>query len=149
MASPTLPDAGRIPPATRTALIIALAIVFVLCTGWLDGGAGVLNADIAPVAELAELCDGEVLLYALSADNATLTQHRAQPEARAVFVRGEHICLATGAKERVLGSLAALRPAVGSTPDTTALLAAIAGAWALGIAPDLIAAGIKTFEYQH
>ena len=115
----------------------------------LEGGAGVLNADIAPVAELAELCDGEVLLYALSADNATLTQHRAQPEARAVFVRGEHICLATGAKERVLGSLAALRPAVGSTPDTTALLAAIAGAWALGIAPDLIAAGIKTFEYQH
>ncbi|WP_024539041.1 cyanophycin synthetase [Comamonas badia] len=115
----------------------------------LDGGAGVLNADIPAVAELAELCDGEVLLYALSADNAALTQHRAQPEARAVFVHGDQICLATGAKERVLGRLAALHPADGSPPDTAALLAAIAGAWALGIAPDLIAAGIKTFEYQH
>ena len=31
-------------------------------------------------------------------------------------------------------------------PDTDALLAAIGTAWALDIAPDLIGAGIKTFE---
>ena len=31
-------------------------------------------------------------------------------------------------------------------PDTDALLAAVGTAWALDIAPDLIGAGIKTFE---
>ena len=31
-------------------------------------------------------------------------------------------------------------------PDTEALLAAVGAAWALDIAPDLIGAGIKTFE---
>jgi len=114
----------------------------------LDDGAGVLNADIEAVAQLAELCDGEVLLYALSADNAVLAHHRATDNGRAVYARASDICLATGAKERVLGTLAALQPAHGPAPDTSALLAAIAGAWALGIAPDLIAAGIKTFEYH-
>ena len=32
-------------------------------------------------------------------------------------------------------------------PDTPALLAAIAAAWSMDIAPDLIVAGIKTFDY--
>ena len=41
-----------------------------------------------------------------------------------------------------------LRPVNGFEPDTPALLAAIATAWALDITPDLIAAGIKTFDYQ-
>ena len=35
----------------------------------------------------------------------------------------------------------------GRRPDTPALLAAIAAAWSMDIAPDLIGAGIKTFEY--
>ena len=68
--------------------------------------------------------------------------------ARAVFVRDGQVVLATGAKERVLGSLAQLSLAGGQQPEVPALLAAIAAAWALGIAPDLIAAGIKTFDYQ-
>ena len=46
----------------------------------LDEGAGVLNADIAQVAELASLCDGEVLLYSTSADNAAVSAHRANTE---------------------------------------------------------------------
>ena len=33
-----------------------------------------------------------------------------------------------------------------STPPVATLLAAMGAAWALDIAPDLIAAGIKTFE---
>ena len=118
----------------------------------LDEGAGVLNADIAQVAELAPLCDGEVLLYSTSADNAVIAAHRADTEngneGRAVFVRGEQVILATGASERVLGTLAALTPAGGQRPDTPALLAAIATAWSMDIGPDLIAAGIKTFDYQ-
>jgi len=115
----------------------------------LAGGAGVLNADIAPVAELAGLCDGEVLPYSLAADNPVVAAHRARHEGRAVFAHGSRVVLATGAKERVLGELSALHPAGGAAPDTAALLAAIAAAWAMGIAPDLIAAGIKTFEYHN
>ncbi|WP_404301705.1 cyanophycin synthetase [Alicycliphilus denitrificans] len=114
----------------------------------LDEGAGVLNADIAQVAELSALCDGEVLLYSTSADNAAIAAHRAEAEGRAVFVRGGQVILATGTSERVLGTLAALSLAGGQQPDTPALLAAIAAAWSMDIAPDLIAAGIKTFEYQ-
>ena len=56
--------------------------------------------------------------------------------------------LATGTQERVLGTLQALSLAGGKRPDTSALLAAIATAWALDITPELIGAGIKTFEYQ-
>ena len=50
-------------------------------------------------------------------------------------------------QERVLGRLSSLSLAGGTQPDTAALLAAIAAAWAMDITPDLIAAGIKTFEY--
>ena len=55
--------------------------------------------------------------------------------------------VATGSAEHVLGTLSELtfgRNAI--MPDTDALLAAIGAAWALDIAPDLIGAGIKTFE---
>ena len=113
----------------------------------LDEGAGVLNADIAQVAELAPLCDGEVLLYSTAADNPAIAAHRAEDEGRAVFVRAGQVILATGASERVLGTLAALSPPGGQQPDTPALLAAIAAAWSMDVGPDLIAAGIKTFEY--
>ncbi|MCA0439141.1 MAG: cyanophycin synthetase [Proteobacteria bacterium] len=114
----------------------------------LSDGAGVLNADIAQVAELAPLCDGEVLLYSTSADNGPIAAHRADGEGRAVFVRDGQVVLATGASERVLGSLQTLSLPGGRQPDVAALLAAIATAWSMHIGPDLIAAGIKTFEYQ-
>jgi cyanophycin synthetase len=113
----------------------------------LDEGAGVLNADDAQVADLARLCDGEVLFYSLDAGNPLVAAHRAEKDGRAVFVRDGQVVLATGAKERLLGRLASLSLAGGAQPDTAALLAAIATAWAMDITPDLIAAGIKTFEY--
>ena len=119
----------------------------------LDEGAGVLNADLPEVAELAELCDGEVILYATDAANEAVAAHRANTEAqheggRAVLVKGNQVVLATGTQERVLGTLDALSLPGGKKPDPPALLAAIATAWALDITPDLIGAGIKTFEYQ-
>ena len=79
----------------------------------LDEGAGVLNADLPEVADLAELCDGEVILYSMDAANEAVATHRANTEAqheggRAVFVKGNNVVLATGAQERVLGTLDAL-----------------------------------------
>jgi len=113
----------------------------------LAGGAAVLHAAIAQVAELAPLCDGSVVLYAQDPDLAAIVQHRAENSGRAVVLKNGRVVLATGNAEHVLGALGDLtfgRNAV--VPDTDALLAAVATAWALDIAPDLIGAGIKTFE---
>ena len=113
----------------------------------LEGGAAVLNAADQQVADLAPLCDGAVVLYAQDASLPSIVEHRAQDHGRAVVLRNSRVVLATGSAEHVLGTLSELtfgRNAI--VPDTDALLAAIAAAWALDIAPDLIGAGIKTFE---
>ena len=110
-------------------------------------GASVLNAAITQVADLAPLSDGAVVLYAQDATLPAIVAHRATDNGRAVIVKNGRVVLATGSAEHVLGSLADLtfgRNAV--VPDTDALLAAVGAAWALDIAPDLIGAGIKTFE---
>ena len=113
----------------------------------LDGGAAVLNAADPQVADLAPLCDGGVVLYAQDASLPAIVEHRARDQGRAVVVRNSRVVLATGSAEHVLGTLSELtfgRNAI--VPETDALLAAIGAAWALDIAPDLIGAGIKTFE---
>ncbi|MFZ3125245.1 MAG: cyanophycin synthetase [Acidovorax sp.] len=113
----------------------------------LEGGAAVLNAADPQVAGLAPLCDGDVVLYAQDASLPAIVEHRARDQGRAVLVRNSRVVLATGNAEHLLGTLSELtfgRNAV--VPDTDALLAAIGAAWALDIAPDLIGAGIKTFE---
>ncbi|GKT17696.1 cyanophycin synthetase [Acidovorax sp. SUPP2522] len=113
----------------------------------LPGGAAVLNAAEPQVLELAPLSDGAVVLYAQDGTLPAIAEHRAQDNGRAVFVKAGRVVLATGSAEHVLGALADLtfgRNAVQTEPDT--LLAIVATAWALEIAPDLIGAGIKTFE---
>ncbi len=113
----------------------------------LPGGAAVLNAAEPQVLELAPLCDGAVVLYGQDAQQSAIVQHRAQDNGRAVVVKNGRVVLATGSAEHVLGAVSELtfgRNAVAADTDT--LLAIAATAWALDIAPDLIAAGIKTFE---
>ena len=113
----------------------------------LADGAAVLNAAEAQVVDLARLCDGDVVLYAQDHTLPAIAEHRAKDNGRAVLVKNGRVVLATGSAEHVLGSLTELtfgRNAV--VPDTDALLAAAGAAWALDIAPDLIGAGIKTFE---
>jgi cyanophycin synthetase len=113
----------------------------------LSEGAAVLNAAIPQVADLAPLSDGAVVLYAQDATLPAIVEHRAKDNGRAVVVKNGRVVLATGSAEHVLGALADLtfgRQAV--VPDTDTLLAAVGTAWALDIAPDLIGAGIKTFE---
>ncbi|QXZ09815.1 cyanophycin synthetase [Comamonas sp. Y33R10-2] len=142
LADHDVQEAGQMRRVMRTQIDVVL-----------DGGAGVLNADLPEVADLADLCDGEVVLYSTEATNEFIAAHRSNTEVqheggRAVFVKGSNVVLATGTQERVLGTLDALSLAGGKRPDTPALLAAIATAWAMDITPDLIGAGIKTFEYQ-
>jgi cyanophycin synthetase len=119
----------------------------------LSDGVAVLNAGDPAVAALASLCDGEVVFYAAHADSETdaterLRLHRVAG-GRAVFLRQGRVVLATGAQELLLPDLGQRRrrgALPGLPPET--LLAAVAAAWALDISPDLVAAGIETFDAE-
>ncbi len=116
----------------------------------LASGVGVLNAEDTRLAELAPLCDGDVILYGADPKLPAIVQHRAKGArgGRAVFVRDGRVMLATGSSESRLAELQRLCRRWAGAMDTTALLPAIAAAWAMDIAPDLIVAGIETFDAE-
>ena len=109
----------------------------------LPSGTAVINAMDAQALALAELCDGRVIFYALSPDHPTLLAHRGQGH-QVVCLRENNIVLAHGAQERPLLRLDSLKPAKAAQPEM--VMAAVAAAWALNITPELIAAGLRTFE---
>lgn len=109
----------------------------------LSDGVAVLNAEDERIADLARLCDGSVILYALDGSTAPIDAHRVTG-GRAVYL-GRHGCvLADGSRETVLPDLQPLAARAEPLP-AEALLAAVAAAWALGIDADLITAGVQTF----
>jgi len=117
----------------------------------MPNGIAVLNAADPRIAEMAALCDGAVILYATDGAGEALVVHRASG-GRIAFVRDGWAILAVGSAEIRCANLeqASRRFATGGThlsaEDTVeALLAAMATAWALGISPELMAAGIDTF----
>ena len=113
----------------------------------LPEGAAVLNAADARLVEMAQLCDGDVILYAADGAHANLAEHREQG-GRCVFMKHDHLMLATGSDETPCADLAKIRRrrASGTAESNETLLAAVAAAWALGIGPELIAAGIETLS---
>ena len=125
-------DASQMPKVLRTQVDVVL-----------DHGVAVLNAGNPEVAALASLCDGESILYAVDPQAALLAAHL-EAGGRAVRLNGRIAELLQGpgpAKQVV--ELA--RWACAST-RAEAVMASIAAAWALGIAPALIRAGIETFQ---
>ena len=113
----------------------------------LKDGAAVLNASDARIAAMAELCDGEVVLYAIDPALPALAAHRAGG-ARAAFVRGGDLVFARGSDEITVGPLPPLaqQPGPGQAASLLTLLAGAAAAWVLGVAPELIATGLHSFE---
>ena len=109
----------------------------------LSHGVAVLNAADAQIVDLAGLCDGAVIFYALDERNDVLRRHRAEG-GRAVFLRDDHIVLATGPDEMPLLGLSKVKPATASHP--AALLAAAAAGWALDVPTDLICAGLRNHD---
>lgn len=107
----------------------------------LPTGVAVLNAADERVADLASLCDGSVIFFAISPTTPTLVAHREKGE-RSVYISAGNIVLASGTEEILISHALQNR----STLDTENVLAAIAAAWALGVSPDLMRAGIETFE---
>ena len=76
-----------------------------------------------------------------------LVDHRAK-EGRCVFLQGGAAVLAQGSSETSGANVDSLRArfkAAGQDVAADAVLAAVATAWALGISPELIAAGLDTF----
>jgi cyanophycin synthetase len=109
----------------------------------LPSGTAVLNADAPQVPELADLCDGRVIFYAMTADHPVLQSHRAAGE-RVVFLNQEHMVLAHGPNDMAKLPLSSLKKAKASQPQM--VMAAIAAAWACNVSIELIAAGLRTFE---
>jgi cyanophycin synthetase len=121
-------------------------------------GAAVLNAADPRIVDMAELCDGEVVLYGLDERNPAIVAHRTLSR-RAVFARGRSIVCATGAGETVLADLlegvhghsreAAREVARGDGARASAdeaTLAGVAAAWARGLELDVIVTGVATFR---
>jgi cyanophycin synthetase len=115
----------------------------------LPGGAAVLNADHAGVADMQPLCDGEVIFYSLDPGAAAIAAHRTG-NGRAVYVRQNQVVLATGTTEKFLPGLGKLtawcKRHARSGITESSLLAAIGTAWALDIPLNLIGAGIEAFD---
>jgi cyanophycin synthetase len=109
----------------------------------LPDGVAVLNGADEQVVEMAPLCDGEVIFYALDEQLPAIAAHRAAG-GRAVFLRDSSIVLATGSVDTALLPRSYLTPAQAASPG--AVLAAIGAVWALGLDPDLMCAGLRTFD---
>ena len=109
----------------------------------LPSGTAVINAVASQAQELADLCDGGVIFYACDGDHPILVRHLKAGH-KTVFLRDDAVVLAEPLQEIVLLRLHHLKPAKAEQPEM--VMAAVAAAWALGITPELIAAGLRTFE---
>ncbi|MFL9880385.1 cyanophycin synthetase [Herbaspirillum rhizosphaerae] len=112
----------------------------------LPDGVAVLNAEDPLVADMANLCDGEVIFFGTDAAGSVMAEHLKQGK-RGVFVRNGDVILATGDKEVLVSAVVSIPitggGAVGFQIEN--VLAAVAAAWALDISADLIRAGIELF----
>jgi cyanophycin synthetase len=131
-------DAEQVFHALRTQIDIVLS-----------DGAAVLNAADPIVLRMAELCDGEVILYGPGPYLPAIVEHRARG-GRALFLRDNRIMLATGPVEGPLAELPtfAARRDEGEADRSASVLAATGAAVALGIAVEMIRVGIETFEQE-
>lgn len=109
----------------------------------LPTGFAVLNADDEKVVELAQLCDGQVIFYGHHVNLPVIAAHRGN-EGRAVYLQGKDIILSTGMLESAQLPYSTFKFA--STVSSQSIMAAVSAAWALGIAPDLIGAGLASYE---
>ena len=109
----------------------------------LPTGTAVLNAADPQVVEMAPLCDGQVIFYGLDATLPALASHRASGE-RVVFLNKQHIVMSQGMNEVGTILLSTLKPSKADRPEM--IMAAVAAAWALDLSPELIGAGLRTFD---
>ena len=125
-------DADRLFNVVRTQIDVIL-----------HHGTAVLNAADPQVVAMAALCDGKVIFYGLDAQLDALATHRASGE-RVVFVQDGNIVMIRDMNEVARIPLESLKRSKAEQPEM--VMAAVAAAWALDIAPELIGAGLRTFD---
>jgi cyanophycin synthetase len=110
----------------------------------LPNGYAVLNADDAGVLEMASHTKGQLLLFSRAASTHALLEHL-KNDGRAVFRDGDWLVLGHGARRIPLFELAPLRCPVLGLPAFLVedLLAAVAGALALGASAEQVRAGLS------
>lgn len=113
----------------------------------LPSGYAVLNAADEAVADLAQYCDGSVILFAADDHEPRLMSH-VQEGGRAGFWRDGQLILAEGKLEQSV--LSTQRPGVSrllknNLLTTQDILIAACAAWAMGMDTDLIRAGVKSY----
>ncbi len=115
----------------------------------LPHGAAVLNAHDAVALEMAPLSKGAVMLYGTEASLPAIAAHRASG-GRVVFLRDGRIVMAAAEGETVLfqRNRGAAPAQLGAALPFAVVLPAVAAAWALGLAPDLIETALATFEAE-
>ena len=112
----------------------------------LPNGAAVLNAREPMLVEMASLCDGEVIYFALDPQLPVISEHLSHGK-RAVIVRYDQIMLASAQGEVALIRLADIPLTQGGkdTAQVENMLAAIAVAWALDVSLDVMRTRVETF----
>ena len=111
----------------------------------LPSGVGVLNADDAEVADMARLCDGEVIFFSENPNSEVIKTHL-QNDGRAVLVGKQQITLKSGKLEQKNIPVPHYSESTSASPWRAMNLgAAIAAAWALEIPFNVIEAGAETF----
>lgn len=111
----------------------------------LPDGVAVLNGDDARVAQMASLCDGDVIFYGLDGTAPLLEAHRAAGK-RTVSVSADGaLVLAEGVRKAHRVRLdAPVVQRLARSLGLHALMAVAAAAWALSVSPELMVAGIET-----
>ncbi|AXS80610.1 cyanophycin synthetase [Dechloromonas sp. HYN0024] len=115
----------------------------------LPDGHAVLNAEDELVADFADLCDGEVIFFAVNPANPILLAHLAAGK-RGVTVSDKRIVLRSGADEIRLSRLVDA-PYIGKpkqAKNIANVLAGVAAGWALGLSKEVLTTGIKTFGLE-
>jgi cyanophycin synthetase len=109
-------------------------------------GVGVLNADDANVATMAQYCDGSITFYSVYPDSPVIAAHRAEGK-RAVFLDQNLITLADGASQQPFALLSELNLSENPQDASSSgeVLASIAAAWGLGVSQEVIKGAIRSF----
>jgi cyanophycin synthetase len=110
-------------------------------------GAAVINASDDQALALAELCDGDVILYATSQSNLALQQHL-NAGGKGVYFHDHRLFMVQGAEVDGAIDFAQYTKHMQSYTDMQIALASVAAAWALKIPLDLIKTGIETFDMK-
>ncbi|MGV1016408.1 MAG: cyanophycin synthetase [Fluviibacter phosphoraccumulans] len=113
----------------------------------LPSGTGVLNADDAEVADMARLCDGEVIFFSRFGNADCLTEHL-DKGGRAVFSRDGQIMVARGSDVQPLMAINSIPLLQLRNDALESILAAVAVGVAMNLPREIMSTGIQTFSHQ-